>query len=381
MKPVRRADPVWQDPKLLEMLGRWIANAGQCGERAATLEGQNLFQALSTEPALLVAARNAFVTPALAGACPEATSDDDTATARALAAAEALNARRNELVLRELADVAALLNGLGITPLAIKGACHLATGLWPRAGARVVRDIDLLVPEADLLPAFQALARHAGKPHLDAGDADLLAIGKHCPPIKGRSWPVFVELHCRVLPRRFSHLLPAEELFERARTARAGDAAMLVPSPRDQALIAILHGPLGDGTYLAPNVHLRDVLDIVHLMRRHGSEIDWADIEEHLDQHGWSVLGALTNRLLARYAGKTGPFRKPPLAKRLHVKRWEWQQNRPWATRAGHLANTLAWAVEATRKGGGARRRVIEHLRSRATYTRALRRLVLGRST
>ena len=74
-------------------------------------------------------------------------------------AAAALNARRNELMQRGLARVVGLLNAIDIEPMPLKGAAHLAEGLYPEPSLRLLGDVDILIPSnrgADAEAALKA---------------------------------------------------------------------------------------------------------------------------------------------------------------------------------------------------------------------------------
>jgi hypothetical protein len=57
---------------------------------------------------------------------------------------------------------------LAIEPVLLKGAIRLLAGLYPDDGWRMLRDLDLLVPQASLVAATRAL-RNAGYASCGAG--------------------------------------------------------------------------------------------------------------------------------------------------------------------------------------------------------------------
>ena len=102
---------------------------------------------------------------------------------------------------RTLLQIAGLLRELGVTPVVLKGA-WAAWRLYPSAAARPVRDIDILLSEAEALAAFHHLeacgfrqeARSDGDPEA------ALAKRKHLPPLVSSSG-IRLELHTRLWER------------------------------------------------------------------------------------------------------------------------------------------------------------------------------------
>ena len=67
------------------------------------------------------------------------------------------NIERNGELRAELTIAVGVLNRAGIEPVLLKGAIRLATGLYPDDGWRMLRDLDLLVPQGRLAEATRAL--------------------------------------------------------------------------------------------------------------------------------------------------------------------------------------------------------------------------------
>ena len=58
----------------------------------------------------------------------------------------AANARRNAALLKQLTEIAAAMQGAGITCVALKGAAELLAPWWDTPNGRYLSDLDLLVP-------------------------------------------------------------------------------------------------------------------------------------------------------------------------------------------------------------------------------------------
>ncbi len=72
-------------------------------------------------------------------------------------AIHAANAARNRGLLAHAAEVVGMLNGIGVEPILLKGAAHLASGLYPDPAVRFMDDIDLLVPDDRALECWLLL--------------------------------------------------------------------------------------------------------------------------------------------------------------------------------------------------------------------------------
>jgi len=296
--------------------------------------------------------------------------------------AHALNTARNVDIRAQLGNVVACLNSAGIEPVVFKGAGHLATSLWPTPGARLIADIDLLVAPEQANAAVAALEALAGTGPQAREHPELTAQKSHLPPVQDAGGPAPVEIHHRVFSRGAIRLAPADGIRARAVPLDLGGGATpaaLVPSPTDRVLIAMLHGPAGSGTWAAPALHMRDLIDIAFLAERHADEIDWTWIETHLGDQGWAVVLEITNRCLDRFIGLAPPFRRPGWAARRDADRWVWQLEHPATARAGRAANLVGYGLRSLAAGGEARRWALGYMVKPATYARAFRRYVLGR--
>lgn len=299
-------------------------------------------------------------------------------TVDGLALAHSLNQDRNAALLSQIEAVVRCLNGVGVQPVLLKGAAHLVSGLWPDPGARLLGDIDLLVPAEALPKAFEALETLAGIGLQDSGNRELTDRHKHALPVHGAAGAAPVELHHSLFRSAFRHLAPAEEIIAHASPVAVGSGRALMPAPGDQVLMAMLHGPLGGGGYLAPLVQMRDLLDIDFLAKRHGDAIDWTAIEVQLRRHRRGALVEITSMCLAEFTGMTSPFSRTGWLARLDAARWRWQLDRRWSQRLGAFANLSQEAVLSIAAGGEARRRALRYLAQPETYRRAYRRYILG---
>ena len=138
---------------------RWDAFTALCGYlRAGLLGGERYRHGGVAWESLIEIASFHYVTPALAR-CLGRDADVPEDVREYFEAAAALNARRNELMQRGLARVVGLLNAIDIEPMPLKGAAHLAEGLYPEPSLRLLGDVDILIPSnrgADAEAALKA---------------------------------------------------------------------------------------------------------------------------------------------------------------------------------------------------------------------------------
>jgi hypothetical protein len=75
-----------------------------------------------------------------------------------------LNTARNTTIRAEVLQIASSLNEVGIEPILLKGAIHLFDSAYGDFDARMMSDIDLQVPEADISRALMGLAKLGYRP-------------------------------------------------------------------------------------------------------------------------------------------------------------------------------------------------------------------------
>jgi hypothetical protein len=176
-----------------------------------------------------------------------------------LDAVHAANAERNRELRAELAAAVAVLNRAGIEPVLLKGAIRLADGLYPDEGWRILRDLDLLVPQASLAAAMRAF-QEAGYPACGSG-GELRRRGGVCQ----------IDLHTEI----FSRLLPAADILEGARPMAFCDARVRIPSIEHQLAHLIGHSQIRHLGHARGHISLRDRLEAAALVRGGHAEIDW----------------------------------------------------------------------------------------------------------
>jgi hypothetical protein len=148
------------------------------------------------------------------------------------------------------------------------------------------------------------------------------------------------------------YVLPAREVWQRARAIRHGGIEFFIPAPDDCVLHALLHAQIHyPGNYYRGVVELRQLHAFATLTRHFGSVLDWAFIARRMSRHRLDT--PLESYLLAgeRLLGLRWPLSVPPsLRAELHYRRCATQLRfpalaamvAPWANiRTGFAAHRM----------------------------------------
>ena len=216
-----------------------------------------------------------------------------------------LNGERNHALRRQSAELLRALSGTGIRPMLLKGALALFTDLYRDPAARMIRDIDVLVPRGSEDEAAAALHR-LGYRLATKYEEGHNAYGDFERP----NDPGAVDLHVELIET--SHLLPAAEVWSRARRGVHVDCEFYAPSATDAMLHHLLHAQIHYlGNFYRGVIELRQVYEFAQLVRQQAG-IDWAEVESRFDRDGLRL--ALESYALT--AGKLfdvpWPLSRPP---------------------------------------------------------------------
>ena len=181
-----------------------------------------------------------------------------------LLAVHAANVERNDELGDELAAAVGVLNRAGIQPVLLKGAIRLVDQLYPDHGWRMLRDLDLLVPRAELVEAIRAFEQ-AGYVKLDLGANELrrpeglAQIDLHPEPFSTRGQAGF---------------LPAAEIFDRSRPAAFRNGSVRLPALEHQLVHLIGHCQIKHFGHAFGRITLRNRLEAAALLRWTTESID-----------------------------------------------------------------------------------------------------------
>ncbi len=169
---------------------------------------------------------------------------------------------RNRRLTDQLSDLLPALNAAGVEPIVMRGMARLISS--GRNPARLISDIDLLVPAGRLSDCMQAL-RELGYEVFRGIDDDSL------PTVLYRSRDVgMIDLHTQLQPIYLA--LGYDRVARHCERTPVGRGHALVPSPTCQLMLTIVHDQLHDGDYWRGLVDVRHLVDARELI---GEGLDW----------------------------------------------------------------------------------------------------------
>jgi hypothetical protein len=188
------------------------------------------------------------------------------------------NWRRNELIKRQLAEMASVLGErLKGSVLLLKGGVRLFDDLYPTVGHRFMADIDTYFENPEVL---NALARNGYQSEhqdiFDLANSDTTFLNwykkqnHHLPPIKKETHPCWVEMHQSMVHLRAIKLLP-ECIFDKSVQLKE-IPIFQVPTLVDQLILNILHSKYGEKYTNNAKYRLRNVLEGYLLFLRLSNE-------------------------------------------------------------------------------------------------------------
>jgi len=187
-----------------------------------------------------------------------------------------LNKERNAHLRTQLLEAVHKLNDIDVTPVLLKGAMHLVADIYGDSGARIMTDIDLLVPHESVDRCVSALHELGYRP-----EPDSLA---DYPPQHHQYAPLYrsggygpVEIH-RGLMEGFADMLSAETALTESEPLMFQGLSMKVLSPTHRALHNILHSQLVDHNHADGIVPLRSLYEVLTENRAASGRVDWCRI-------------------------------------------------------------------------------------------------------
>lgn len=255
-----------------------------------------------------------------------------------------LNRNRNRALRRQMTEIVKALNRVGIAPIVLKGGIHLLESAYPGhdKGIRMMRDLDILVPAADLERAVGVLTG-IGYTVADRYPDGHHAYGEFARP----GVPGSVDLHTELVDPYY--VLPAAEIRARANVLPVENLRLAAPSPTDRMLHHLLHAQvhyLGD--YYRGTLRLNQLHEFAVLADKYRTEIDWNRIADRMTEFHLST--PLHSYLLAaeRLFGLPWPLAAEPRWRaEFHLRRCLLQFRIPalrvFAVPWGNLRGALAW--------------------------------------
>ena len=198
-----------------------------------------------------------------------------------LAMTHALNVKRNQAIRDQCLEALGVLDGQGIPTVMLKGGAWLFETPPDQLGRRMMRDLDILVPRAELEAAVAALENLGYATIVDWPDW----VTYQYPPMGRPDDPAAVELHRDVGEQRT--LLRAEEAFASAVALDGGGSGVAALSPTLRALHNVFNSEIQDRHHAFGVASLFQLHDLRLIVERHGAAIDWDWIAARMDAHGY----------------------------------------------------------------------------------------------
>jgi hypothetical protein len=193
------------------------------------------------------------------------------------------NSARNREILDHSAELAGLLNQIGVEPLLLKGVSHLASGLYADPAVRFMSDIDILVPGDWALECWRLLG--------SAGYRPSLAFDSRVEDMPREEWPALMregrvgelEMH-RV--DEWNHMLSSPSLYFETEPVALGTGKARILSATSRMTFTLAHAWVHHQASIHPAAPLRDLYDATQLLRRHENEISWPRVTDAFERAG-----------------------------------------------------------------------------------------------
>lgn len=190
------------------------------------------------------------------------------------------NEERNRVVRTQALELLSALHRAGVETMVLKGVHSLLRGLYPDPGARMVRDIDILIHPDAQKPAIAAL-EELGYSVLTQYLPEQHAFAEFTRD----GSPSAVDLHHEIVD--VPHLFSARDVWPRAEVKEVEGVQFYVPSPTDAFLHHLIHAQVHyRGGYFWGAIELRQLVEFAALARRFGSSIDWDEVTRRFAEQG-----------------------------------------------------------------------------------------------
>ncbi len=175
----------------------------------------------------------------------------------------------------DLLQIHSVLAACGVAHIVLKGP-FLALHAYPHLALRPMRDLDVLVPRAEVLDAYDRLLANGCRraPQYPGDPLSFLESKKHLPPVLAPSGKILLELHARLVKPEEVGQAAADSLDEHAVWSRRIEMPGAAPSiafmaPTDLLLHLIVHAAYDHRFDNGPLV----LSDLAYLLERF--PIDW----------------------------------------------------------------------------------------------------------
>lgn len=195
-----------------------------------------------------------------------------------------LNTRRNECLKAQASEAICALNAVDIEPVLLKGGVFLF--ITPNdPGARILADLDILVPHEHLEACWEELNRLGYRPDTSR-EHDYYTNHHHRVPLGRPGDYGTIEVHQDLVRRAASRILPTEMALAHAKPLTVDGVAIRVLTPTYRVLHNILHAEIVYPADRGALIELRSLNDVVIISRTYNEQVNWSAIREIMDRHG-----------------------------------------------------------------------------------------------
>lgn len=187
----------------------------------------------------------------------------------------AANRARNSRLRAELAGVVDLLGAAGIPVLLLKGAAAFVDRLYPDPGARMMADLDLLVPEDRCFGAQARLKAEGWRE--EPGNTSLRdpapfnAKHAHLPSLHHPEQGITLELHYKVAYGQAGRVLDTGAAWQASRAGELDGRPVRRLDPSRRLLHQALHATQPHAEWIRGAIRLADLAECAALMERDGT--------------------------------------------------------------------------------------------------------------
>jgi len=205
------------------------------------------------------------------------------------------NATRNEQLVKQMQEVAELLNHQGIQPVLLKGVGALVEDLFGDIGSRGMLDIDILVAEDEVHRAYESLiAAGFYSTYENQSEAP-----QHLPRLFQKNMPAGLELHDKLQHEMFAQTLSTSSVIAQSRPCQPwGDQGAIVRlmCSEHQVIHNFLHSQVGHQNHDCFRLDLRQMFHFSALALKYKHDLDWMAVEAAMEtsghQHKYAIYQA-----------------------------------------------------------------------------------------
>jgi len=205
---------------------------------------------------------------------------------------------KNEKIREQLEELIAILSDAGVDTIALKGGHYLLEPGTERLGARMMRDLDLVVHPGSLPQAVEEF-RNIGYNIDDGDDEDGGTYG--FVPLYRPGGVAPIDLHVFIGEQK--RVLPPQLAWAQAMPIEAHQKGIYKLSPTHEVLHNIFHSEIQDRGHPLGFFRLRKLWDLARMCVAYGESVDWGEIRAITSQFRiWNVYEARlyqANKLLA----------------------------------------------------------------------------------